>query len=106
MEEIQKFAQAVTDSVEQVIIGKRDVLELLLVALLCEGHVLLEDVPGVGKTMLARAIAISLGVDFKRLQCTPDLLPNDVTGVSVFDQKQQAFTFIPGPAFTHILLAD
>ncbi|MFO7683425.1 MAG: AAA family ATPase, partial [Chloroflexota bacterium] len=106
MEDIQKFAQAVTDSVEQVIIGKRDVLELMLVALLCEGHVLLEDVPGVGKTMLARAIAVSLGVDFKRIQCTPDLLPNDVTGVSIFDQKQQAFTFIPGPAFTNILLAD
>jgi MoxR-like ATPase len=106
VQDIQRFAQEIIGNVEQVIIGKRDVLELLLVALLCEGHVLLEDVPGVGKTMLARALAVSLGVDFKRLQCTPDLLPNDVTGVSVFDQKQQAFTFIPGPAFTHILLAD
>jgi len=106
VQDIQQFAQEIIDNVEQVIIGKRDVLELLLVALLCEGHVLLEDVPGVGKTMLARALAISLGVEFKRLQCTPDLLPNDVTGVSVFDQKQQAFTFIPGPAFTNILLAD
>ncbi len=106
VQNIQQFAQEIIDNVEQVIIGKRDVLELLLVALLCEGHVLLEDVPGVGKTMLARALAISLGVDFKRLQCTPDLLPNDVTGVSVFDQKQQTFTFISGPAFTNILLAD
>ncbi|MBK8985952.1 MAG: MoxR family ATPase [Chloroflexi bacterium] len=106
IQDIQRFAEEIIGNVERVIIGKRDVLELLLVALLCEGHVLLEDVPGVGKTMLARAIAISLGVDFKRLQCTPDLLPNDVTGVSVFDQKQQAFTFIPGPTFTHILLAD
>lgn len=106
MEEIQPFVQQVIDNVTKVIIGKRDVIEQLMVALLCEGHVLLEDVPGVGKTMLARAIAISLGVDFKRLQCTPDLLPNDVTGVSVFDQKKEAFTFIPGPTFTNILLAD
>jgi MoxR-like ATPase len=106
MDNIQQFAQAVIDNVEKVIIGKRETLDLMLVALLCEGHVLLEDVPGVGKTMLARAIAVSLGVDFKRMQCTPDLLPNDVTGVSIFDQKQQAFNFIPGPAFTNILLAD
>ncbi len=106
MEDIKKFAQAIIDNVEKVIIGKRETLDLMLVALLCEGHVLLEDVPGVGKTMLARAIAVSLGVDFKRIQCTPDLLPNDVTGVSIYDQQQQRFTFIPGPAFTHILLAD
>lgn len=106
MENVQQFAQDVIDNVEKVIIGKRDTLELMLVSLLCEGHVLLEDVPGVGKTMLARAIAISLGVDFKRIQCTPDLLPNDVTGVSIFDQKAQGFTFIPGPAFSNILLAD
>jgi MoxR-like ATPase len=103
---LTEFSQAVQENVSRVIIGKADVTELMLVALLVEGHVLLEDVPGTGKTMLARAIAISLGVDFKRLQCTPDLLPNDVTGVSIFDQKTQAFTFIPGPAFTHILLAD
>jgi len=106
MDNIQQFAQAIIDNVEKVIIGKRETLDLMLVSLLCEGHVLLEDVPGVGKTMLARAIAISLGVDFKRIQCTPDLLPNDVTGVSIFDQKAQGFTFIPGPAFTNILLAD
>ena len=103
---IQEFSTKLIDNIEKVIIGKRPVLELLTVALLCEGHVLLEDVPGVGKTMLARALATTLGVDFKRLQCTPDLLPSDVTGVSIFDQKEQKFTFLPGPAFTHILLTD
>ena len=106
MNEIQTFSQQLLDNVERVIIGKRPSLDLLLVAVLCEGHVLLEDVPGVGKTMLARALAVSLGIEFKRVQCTPDLLPNDVTGVSIFDQREQAFTFIPGPAFTNILLAD
>ncbi len=106
METIQSFANRIIDNVQNVIIGKRSVIEMLMVAALCEGHVLLEDVPGVGKTMLARALATSLGVRFKRLQCTPDLLPNDITGVSIFNQQTREFNFIPGPAFTNILLAD
>ncbi|MCI0394987.1 MAG: MoxR family ATPase [Chloroflexi bacterium] len=106
MQAIEHFARQLADNVEQVIIGKRPVIELVTVALLCEGHVLLEDVPGLGKTMLARSMAASLGVGFKRLQCTPDLLPNDVTGVSVYNQQSREFTFIPGPAFTNVLLAD
>lgn len=103
---ILSFSRLVIDNVERVIVGKSNVIELLLVALLCDGHVLLEDVPGVGKTMLARALAVSLGMSFKRLQCTPDLLPNDVTGVSVFNQQTRQFEFIPGPVFANILLAD
>jgi MoxR-like ATPase len=103
---VQQFAQTVVDNVERVIVGKREAIELLMVALLCEGHVLIEDVPGVGKTMLARALATSLGLSFKRLQCTPDLLPNDITGVSVFNQRSGEFEFRPGPAFSHLLLAD
>jgi MoxR-like ATPase len=106
MDEIRSFADAVRANVERVIVGKRETIDTLLVALLCEGHVLLEDVPGVGKTMLARALAVSLGVDFRRVQCTPDLLPSDITGVSIFNQETRGFQFIPGPAFTHILLAD
>ena len=104
--EVQQFAQTVIDNVERVIVGKRQAIELLMVALLCEGHVLIEDVPGTGKTMLARAVATSLGLLFKRLQCTPDLLPNDITGVSVFNQRSGEFEFRPGPAFAHVLLAD
>ena len=106
MNHIREFSHQLLDNVEKVIIGKRDVLELIVVAILCEGHVLLEDVPGLGKTMLARSFAASLGIDFKRLQCTPDLLPNDVTGVSIFNQQERAFKFIPGPAFTNVFLAD
>lgn len=106
MQEIQRFAQTIIENVEKVIVGKTDVVETLVIALLCEGHVLLEDVPGVGKTMLARALSMSLGIDFRRLQCTPDLLPSDVTGVSVFNQETHHFQFVPGPAFTNILLAD
>lgn len=106
MIEIQEFSARLIENVEKVIIGKRQAIELLLVALLCEGHVLVEDVPGTGKTMLARALAISLGGIFKRLQCTPDLLPNDVTGVNVFNQSSGSFEFRPGPVFVNVLLAD
>ena len=86
--------------------GKTDAIELLLVALLCEGHILVEDVPGVGKTMLARSLAASLGCKFSRIQFTPDLLPSDITGVSVFNQKTNDFEFRPGPVMSQILLAD
>ncbi len=103
---IQDFTKKITENIASVIIGKQDAVELLMVALLCEGHVLIEDVPGVGKTMLARALAASMGGEFKRLQCTPDLMPNDVTGVSVFNQQNSQFEFRPGPAFVNVLLAD
>jgi MoxR-like ATPase len=93
-------------NVERVIVGKAGVIELLLVALLCEGHVLLEDVPGVGKTVLAKSLARSLGCLFRRIQFTPDLLPSDVTGVAVYNQKAGEFEFRPGPVFTNLLLAD
>ena len=106
MTQIQEFASLITKNVERVIIGKADAIELVMVALLCDGHILIEDVPGVGKTMLARSVAISLGGQFKRLQCTPDLLPNDVTGVSVFNQQNSQFEFRGGPVFVNILLAD
>ncbi len=106
MQEVEQFSSRIVENVEKVIVGKRQVIDLLVVALLCEGHVLLEDVPGTGKTMLARSIATSLGGSFKRLQCTPDLLPNDVVGVSVYNQRTTEFEFRPGPIFVNILLAD
>jgi len=106
MDDAQKFVSPLIENVERVIVGKRSAIEFIMVALLCEGHVLLEDVPGSGKTMLARSIAASLGISFKRIQCTPDLLPNDITGVSVFNQKSGEFEFKPGPIFVNILLAD
>jgi len=106
MVELHDFITPIIENVEKVIIGKRATVELLMVAMLCEGHVLLEDVPGVGKTMLARSLAVSLGGQFKRLQCTPDLLPNDVVGVSIFNQKTGEFEFRQGPVFVNILLVD
>jgi MoxR-like ATPase len=106
MPPIDSFVDRVVQNVERVIVGKRESVKYLMVALLCEGHVLIEDVPGVGKTMLARSIAVSLGGQFRRLQCTPDLLPNDVTGVSVFNQKSAQFEFRTGPVFVNILLVD
>jgi hypothetical protein len=104
--EVAATAQKVIGNMEKVIIGKRHQITLTLVAYLCEGHVLLEDVPGVAKTMLARALAKSVGCTFKRIQCTPDLLPTDVTGVSVFNQKSAEFEFRPGPLFAQTVLAD
>ena len=106
MDDVQIFVSPLIENVEKVIVGKRQAIEYIMVALLCEGHVLLEDVPGSGKTMLARAIATSLGIRFKRIQCTPDLLPNDITGVSVYNQKSGEFEFNSGPIFVNILLAD
>jgi len=103
---LKDVVDRVIDNVEKVIIGKREVVELAVVALLCEGHILVEDVPGVGKTMLARSLAKSLGCTFKRIQFTPDLLPSDVIGVSVFNQKINEFEFRPGPVISQIVLAD
>ncbi len=106
MNEIQEIAQRIADNVEQVIIGKHEAVLWTVIALLCEGHLLIEDVPGTGKTMLAKAVARSLGCTFRRLQFTPDMLPSDVTGVSVFNQKTREFEFRPGPVMAQIVLTD
>ena len=103
---IQSVAQKLTRNIQKVIIGKEESIHLLLAAVLCEGHVLLEDVPGTGKTTLARALAASLGCTFRRIQFTPDLLPSDVTGLSWFNQRTQEFEFRPGPIMAQVILAD
>ncbi len=99
-------AEAILDEVERAVVGKREVLELVLLALLADGHVLLEDVPGVAKTLIARSFAAATGLRFGRVQFTPDLLPSDVTGSSVFDQRASSFEFRPGPVFCNLLLGD
>jgi len=106
MSQVQATAKKIITNVEKVVIGKRQEIILALVAGFCEGHILLEDVPGVAKTMLARALAASIGCTFKRVQCTPDLLPTDVTGASIFNQKTVEFEFRAGPVFAQIVLAD
>ncbi len=103
---IASLAERVVQNVEKVILGKRREVEMTLIALLCEGHLLIEDVPGVGKTMLARSIAKSIGCSFRRIQFTPDMLPSDVTGVSIFNQRDREFEFRPGPIMAQIVLAD
>ena len=102
----QEKIHAIVDNIERVMIGKREIAELSVVALLAQGHVLLEDVPGVGKTMMVRALAKSVGAQFKRIQFTPDLLPSDVIGVSIYNPKEMEFQFRPGPIMGNIVLAD
>lgn len=106
MKTIKPFGQKLISNLEKVIVGKRASIELIVVGLLCQGHVLIEDVPGVGKTMLARSLAKSLGCSFNRLQFTPDMLPSDVTGVSIYNQNSREFEFRPGPIFAQVVLVD
>ncbi len=103
---VQSFVGKVIDNLEKVIVGKRDALEQIVINLLCQGHLLIEDVPGVGKTVLARSLARSLGCSFSRIQFTPDMLPSDVTGVSIFNQETRQFEFRPGPIMAQVVLAD
>ncbi|MFQ5826833.1 MAG: AAA family ATPase [Dehalococcoidia bacterium] len=106
LEQAQGMAEKIIDNIERVIVGKRPELEMAVIALICQGHMLIDDVPGVGKTTLAKSIARSIGGSFKRIQFTPDLLPSDITGVSVYNQKSGDFEFRPGPVMAQIVLAD
>ena len=106
LESVKKVYDSVMDSVGRVIVGKREVTELAVITLLCGGHMLIDDVPGTGKTVLSKTFARSLSLDYKRVQCVPDMLPTDVVGVNFFDMKQNEFRFVKGPVFTNILLAD
>ena len=106
MNEIQSFVANIIENVEKVIVGKRDSVELAVVGLLCKGHLLIEDVPGVGKTMLARSLAKSIGCEFSRVQFTADMLPSDITGVSIYNQASQDFEYRPGPIIAQVVLAD
>ncbi|MBN1146801.1 MAG: MoxR family ATPase [Anaerolineales bacterium] len=106
MSDVQNFSERVIGNIEKVIVGKRQTVELAVVGLLCQGHLLIEDVPGVGKTMLARSLARSLGCSFSRIQFTPDMLPSDVTGVSIFNQVSREFEFRAGPVMAQIVLSD
>ncbi len=104
--QVQALAERLINNLEKVIVGKRETVEEAVVGLLCRGHLLIDDVPGVGKTMLARSLAKSIGCDFSRIQFTPDMLPSDVTGISIFNQVSREFEFKPGPIFSNIILAD
>jgi MoxR-like ATPase len=106
MQDVEAVANKIIGNVEKVIVGKHEAVQSTVVALLCEGHLLIEDVPGTGKTMLAKSVSRSLGCDFRRIQFTPDMLPSDVTGVSVFNQKTREFEFRPGPVMAQIVLTD
>ncbi len=106
MPDAARVGQRLVESIERVIVGKREAVELAVAALLADGHILIEDVPGVAKTMLARSLALSVGATFRRIQCTPDLLPSDITGLSIFNQKTGLFEFSPGPVMSNVVLAD
>src|SRR3954454_10532703 len=106
IDEVGKLSSRVLDEVERAIIGKRDALELILLGVLGDGHVLLEDYPGLAKTLIARSFAQATSLDFSRIQFTPDLMPSDVTGASIFDQRTSEFSSVAGPVFTNLLLAD
>src|SRR4051794_23391568 len=104
--QVRNHADLIVDELERAIVGKRDALELIVAAVLSDGHVLLEDYPGLAKTLIARSLAQATSLDFARIQFTPDLMPSDVTGSSIYDQQRAAFSFLPGPIFTNLLLAD